>query len=181
MTFTETILKGSYVIEPIPWGDNRGWFTRTYCKREFAQIGHNSEWVQMNHSFSSKQGTIRGMHYQKHPHSEIKMVRCIAGAVIDVIVDLRNDSETFLMNFSVELSAENKKMIYIPAGFAHGFQTLTNNAELIYHHAAYYTPEAEAGLWYDDKVLNIHWPLPLTEISERDTSHPLIDQTFKGL
>jgi len=104
MTFTETILKGSYVIEPIPWGDNRGWFTRTYCKKEFAQIGHNSEWVQMNHSFSSKQGTIRGMHYQKHPHSEIKMVRCIAGAVIDVIVDLRNDSETFLMNFSVELS-----------------------------------------------------------------------------
>ncbi len=181
MIFNETILKGSYVIDINPWGDNRGWFARTYCKNEFAQIGHDKEWVQLNHSFSTQKGTIRGMHFQSPPHSEIKMVRCIAGAVYDVIVDLRKDSDTFLKCFGVELSAANKKMIYIPAGFAHGFQTLAENTELIYHHAAFYTPSAEAGLLYNDKTLNIQWPLAVSEISERDTRHLLIDQTFKGL
>ena len=181
MIFTETILKGSYVIDLEPRGDSRGWFARTYCKNEFAAIGHYKEWVQLNHSFSSVKGTLRGMHYQLPPFSEIKMVRCIAGAVYDVIVDLRKDSSTFLKWFGVELSAANKKMIYIPEGFAHGFQTLTENAELIYHHSEFYIPAAEAGLMYNDKAINIKWPLPVSEISERDMKHPLIDQTFKGI
>lgn len=181
MIFTETILKGSYVIDLEPRGDSRGWFARTYCKNEFAAIGHDKEWVQLNHSFSSQKGTLRGMHYQLPPHAEIKMVRCIAGAIYDVIVDLRKDSDTFLKWFGVELSAENKKMIYIPEGFAHGFQTLTDNAELIYHHSEFYTPSAEAGLLYNDNAIGIEWPLPVAEISERDTKHPVIDQTFKGL
>jgi len=181
MTFTETPLKGSYTIGLTPHGDSRGWFARTYCKNEFETIGHDKEWVQLNHSFSSQKGTLRGMHYQLHPHSEIKMVRCIAGAVYDVIVDLRKDSATFLKWFGVELSAANKTMIYIPAGFAHGFQTLTDNAELIYHHSEFYTPAAEAGLMYNDIAINIQWPLAVTELSERDTKHPFIDPTFKGL
>ena len=181
MIFTETPLKGSYVIGITPWGDSRGWFARTYCKKEFEQIGHHNEWVQMNHSFSAKKGTVRGMHYQLPPHSEIKMLRCIAGSVYDVIVDIRKGSPTFLQWFATELSAENKNMMYIPAGFAHGFQTLTDNTELIYQHAEFYAPEAEAGLLYNDTAFGIQWPLAVTEISERDTKHPIIDSTFKGL
>jgi dTDP-4-dehydrorhamnose 3,5-epimerase len=181
MIFTETILKGSYEISLTPHGDSRGWFARTYCKKEFEQIGHQKEWVQLNHSFSSQKGTVRGMHFQYAPFTEIKMLRCIAGSVYDVIVDLRKDSPTFLKWFGTELSAENKKMLYIPAGFAHGFQTLTDDVELIYHHTEFYTPSAEAGIRYNDSAINIEWPLAVSEISERDTNHPLIDSTFKGL
>jgi dTDP-4-dehydrorhamnose 3,5-epimerase len=135
----------------------------------------------MNHSFTAEKGTVRGMHFQHPPHAEIKMVRCIAGAVFDVVVDLRKDAETFLQWYGVELSAENKQMIYIPEGFAHGFQTLTENVELIYHHTEFYTPEAEAGLLYNDVALNINWPLPITNLSERDTKHPIIQSNFKGI
>ena len=131
MNFTETPLKGSYIITINPIGDSRGWFARTYCKNEFLNIGHNKEWVQINHSFTSLKGTIRGLHFQQKPFTEIKLLRCIPGSVFDVIVDLRKDSPTFLKWFGIELSAENKKMLYIPEGFAHGFQTLENNTELI--------------------------------------------------
>src|SRR2546421_12907818 len=127
MKFSPGPLKGSFVIDPKPFTDDRGWFTRFYCKNEFQQIGHVKEWVQLNHSVTYKKGTIRGMHYQVHPYQEIKMVKCIVGAVYDVIIDLRSGSETFLNWFGVELSADNKKMIYIPEGFAHGFQCLTDN------------------------------------------------------
>jgi dTDP-4-dehydrorhamnose 3,5-epimerase len=181
MIFNETILKGSYEILLTPHADDRGWFARTYCKQEFEQIGHTKEWVQINHSGSSQKATLRGMHFQRAPHAEIKMLRCIAGAIYDVIIDLRKDSATFLKWFGTELSAQNKKMLYIPAGFAHGFQTLTDDAELIYHHSAFYAPAAEAGIMYNDKAININWPLPVSEISERDTRHPLIDSSFKGL
>lgn len=181
MIFTETILKGSYEISLTPHGDSRGWFTRTYCKKEFEQIGHQKEWVQLNHSFSSQKGTVRGMHFQHAPFAEIKMLRCIAGAVYDVIIDLRQNSPTFLKWFGTELSAANKKMLYIPEGFAHGFQTLANDTELIYHHTEFYTPSAEAGIRYDDEAINITWPLAIAELSARDTNHPLIDSTFKGL
>ena len=181
MTFNETLLKGSYVIELNAFTDDRGWFARTYCKNEFAAIGHTAEWVQMNHSFTKDKGAIRGMHYQLPPFSEIKMVRCIAGAVNDVIIDLRKNSPTFLQWFGVELSAQNKKMLYIPEGFAHGFQTLQNDCELIYHHSQFYTPGAEGGIQFDDPKLNISWPLPVTNISERDNRHPLLDENFKGL
>jgi dTDP-4-dehydrorhamnose 3,5-epimerase len=181
MTFTETILKGSYEITLTPHGDSRGWFARTFCKKEFEQIAHQQEWLQINHSYSTKKGTLRGMHFQNAPFAEIKMLRCIAGAVYDVIIDLRKDSPTFLKWFGTELSAQNKKMLYIPAGFAHGFQTLEDDTELIYHHTQFYTPSTEAGIRYDDKAINIEWPLTISEISERDTNHPLTDSTFKGL
>jgi dTDP-4-dehydrorhamnose 3,5-epimerase len=181
MKFTPTGLPGLYIIDLHPVSDTRGWFARTYCKNEFAAIGHTKEWVQLNHSFTNKKGTIRGMHYQLPPHREIKMVRCISGAVLDVAIDLREGSETFLKCISAELNAENKKMIYIPEGFAHGFQALTDNCELLYHHSAFYTPGSEVGIRYDDPVINIQWPLPVTDISDRDLSHPLLNQTFKGI
>lgn len=181
MIFTPTQLKGVFIIDLQPVGDSRGWFTRTYCKNEFAEIGHDKEWVQLNHSFTSKKGTVRGMHYQLPPFSEIKMVRCIAGAVLDVVIDLRKDSPAFLQWTGVELSAENKKMIYIPEGFAHGFQCLTDNCELLYHHSAFYTPGAEGGIRYDDPLVGINWPLELTEISDRDKAHPFLDKNFKGI
>jgi dTDP-4-dehydrorhamnose 3,5-epimerase len=181
MIFTETILNGSYVIELNAFTDERGWFARTYCKNEFSAIGHHDEWVQMNHSFTKNNGTIRGMHFQLPPFSEIKLVRCIAGAVYDVIIDLRVSSATFLQSFGVELSAQNKKMIYIPAGFAHGFQALSNDCELIYHHSQFYTTGAEGGIKYNDPKINISWPLAVTNISERDNQHNLLDENFKGI
>jgi dTDP-4-dehydrorhamnose 3,5-epimerase len=182
MTFQETTLKGSFVIRLNSLHDERGWFMRTYSKDEFArQIGHTKEWVQMNHSFTTVKGTIRGMHYQLSPFSEIKLVRCIIGKVFDVIIDLRTNSSTYLKWHSLILSAENKNMIYIPEGFAHGFQTLSENSELIYMHSENYHPEAESGIKYNDPSVNIQWPLDIAEISERDKNHKLIDSTFKAL
>ena len=181
MKFTETNLKGSYIVDLEVKGDARGWFARTFCKNEFLTIGHEKEWVQMNHSFTAQKGTVRGMHFQNPPSCEIKMVRCIAGAVFDVIVDIRKASPTFLQWFGVELSAENKKMIYIPEGFAHGFQTLSSDSELIYHHTAFYEPQAESGLNALDTAINIEWPIEIELLSERDKSHPFINHHFKGI
>jgi dTDP-4-dehydrorhamnose 3,5-epimerase len=181
MTFTPTPLHGSFLVSILPHGDSRGWFARTWCKKEFDVIGHNKEWVQLNHSFTARIGTIRGMNYQLAPFSEIKMVRCIAGSVYDVIVDVRKNSPSYLQWFGAELSASNKQMMYIPEGFAHGFQTLTDDVELLYHHSAFYTPEAEAGILHSDPALNIVWPLPLADISDRDRFLPTIDKNFKAL
>ena len=181
MIFTETLLKGSFTVDLQPIEDERGWFARTYCKNEFAAIGHTKEWVQLNHSFTSKKGTIRGMHYQLQPFSEIKLVRCIAGAVYDVIIDLRKDSATYLQYFGVELSSSNKKMIYIPEGFAHGFQALTDDCELLYHHSQFYLPGVEGGIKYDDAAINIKWPIANRMVSAKDNQHKLIDFNFKGL
>jgi len=180
MIFTETLLKGIYIIDLEPLEDERGWFARTYCKQEFNAIGHTKEWVQSNHSFTRQKGTVRGMHFQLSPFSEIKLVRCIAGAVYDVIIDLRKNSPTLLNYFGLELSSKNKKMIYIPEGFAHGFQALTDDCELIYHHAQFYTPGAESGIKYNDTCVNIQWPLPVQSVSARDDSHPMLDINFKG-
>src|SRR5258706_14534544 len=181
MTFTPTRLAGSFIIDLDPKADERGWFARYYCKDEFKKIGHTKEWVQMNHSVTYKKGSIRGMHYQVHPYREIKMVRCIAGSVFDVIIDLRKHSDTFLKWFGIELSSENKKMLYIPEGFAHGFQCLTDDCELIYHHTEFYAPAAEAGIKYDDPKIDIKWALPVTTISQRDAEHPYLDRNFKGI
>ena len=181
MKFEETKLAGSYVIDIVASTDDRGWFARTFDKDEFKQIGFDGDWVQLNHSFTNTAGTIRGMHYQLPPFSEIKLVRCIASAVFDVIIDLRKDSETFLQWFGIELSAENKKMIYIPEGFAHGFQTLADNAELIYHHSQFYKPGFEDGIKYDDPLINISWPGIVSTISKRDEEHNYLDQNFKGI
>lgn len=181
MTFNETILKGSYIIELSVIKDERGGFARTYCKKEFMQINHQKEFVQFNQSYNTIKGTLRGLHYQIPPYKEIKLVRCIKGSVFDVIVDLRNNSPTFLQHISVELSAENKRMIYIPEGFAHGFQTLEDNTELVYHHSEYYTPNADTGINYADATLKIKWPLPITKISEKDKNLTTINQSFKGI
>jgi dTDP-4-dehydrorhamnose 3,5-epimerase len=181
MTFDAAPLQGSYVIGLHPFSDERGWFARFFCKKEFQQIGHTKEWLQLNHSVTYEQGALRGMHFQLPPYREIKMVRCIAGAVYDVIVDLRKDSATFLQWFGVELSAQNKKMLYIPEGFAHGFQVLAPNSELIYHHTEFYTPGAEGGVRYNDPLIDIQWPLAVTVISERDAQHPYLDENFKGI
>lgn len=181
MIFEPTPLKGSYVIQLKPFRDERGWFVRTYCKNEFVEIGHHSEWVQMNHSFTAKKGTIRGMHYQVPPYGEIKMVRCVKGKVFDVIVDIREGSSTYLQWFGVELSKAKMNMLYIPEGFAHGFQTMTNDCELIYHHSGFYIPDVEGGIKYNDSNINIKWPLEVTMISERDRHHPALNENFKGI
>ena len=181
MKFIETILPGAYIIELTGFADERGFFARTYCKNEFQQIGFAGEWLQMNHSITNLKGSIRGMHFQNPPFSEVKMVKCIAGAVFDVIVDIRKNSPTFLKWYGAEISAENKKMMFIPDGFAHGFQTLTDDCGLIYHHSNFYTPAAEAGLKYNDPFINIEWPLAITTISERDKNHPYLTTAFKGI
>ncbi|MBP6431263.1 MAG: dTDP-4-dehydrorhamnose 3,5-epimerase [Ferruginibacter sp.] len=181
MIFAETKLKGCYVIELKPFADDRGWFARTFCKEEFEKIGHYKEWVQLNHSFTKQKGSIRGMHYQVPPFAEIKLVRCIAGGVVDVVVDIRKNSPTFLQWIKVELSTQNKNMIYIPEGFAHGFQTLTDDVELIYHHSNFYKPNVEAGLNFMDAKLNINWPLPITNISDKDKQHKYITEDFLGV
>ncbi|MGM9512077.1 dTDP-4-dehydrorhamnose 3,5-epimerase [Larkinella sp. GY13] len=181
MIFTETALTGAYLISLKPFRDNRGWFARTYCRRDFEAVGLAADWVQMNHSMTQQTGAIRGMHYQNPPHAEIKLVRCIAGRVFDVIIDLRAGSSTFGRWFGTELSAENQQMVYIPKGFAHGFQTLTEHCELIYCHSDYYTPGSEGAVRYNDPQIGIEWPLPAADLSARDAAHPLLDTSFHGL
>jgi dTDP-4-dehydrorhamnose 3,5-epimerase len=181
MMFKELYLKGAYEIELNFLSDERGGFARFFCENEFKEIGLNKHFVQMNHSYNTLKGTVRGMHFQKQPYLEVKLIRCIKGSLIDVIIDLRRHSDTFLKHVKVELSESNRKMIFIPEGFAHGFQTLENNTELIYHHTQFYNSSAEDGLRYNDEVLNINWPLPVSIISDRDKNHSLIDNNFKGV
>ena len=181
MIFTPTSLSGSFLIDLEPYSDDRGWFARFYCEKEFERIGHTKKWVQLNHSATYNKASLRGMHYQLPPYREIKMVRCIAGAVYDVIIDIRKGSATFLQWFGAELSAANKRMLYIPEGFAHGFQCLTDNCELIYHHTEFYTPNAEGGIRFDDPAVNINWPLPAGILSARDAGHPYLTDDFKGI
>lgn len=181
MIFIHTPLSGAYVIEPEPFIDERGIFARTFCLKEFAKIGFDKQIVQINHSSTKQKGTIRGMHCQRPPASEIKFIRCVQGKVFDVMVDLRTRSSTFMQWFSVELSKDTMRMVYIPEGFAHGFQAMTDNAELIYHHSAFYSPEYEQALRYDDPALAIKWPLPIGFVSSKDRNYPLIDTTYKGI
>lgn len=181
MKFFETELKGAFIIELEPRRDERGLFVRTFCKREFAGINHTKEFVQFNQSVSLQKGTLRGLHFQVPPSSEIKLIRCIRGKVFDVIIDLRMGSPTFLQHIEVILSDEKMNMIYVPEGFAHGFQTLEDNSHMIYHHTEYYTPENERGLNYSDPALNILWPLEPVNVSEKDQKHPFIDHNFNGI
>lgn len=181
MKFIQTHLKGAYVIDLEPFRDERGYFVRTFCKNEFSAIGHLKEFVQFNHSMTRQKGTLRGMHYQVQPSAEIKLIRCISGEVFDVIIDIRKDSPTFLQHFDITLSDENLKMIYVPEGFAHGFQTLADNSEMIYHHTAYYNPSDERGLRFNDPALGISWPLDPENITEKDNNYPLINNNFKGI
>jgi dTDP-4-dehydrorhamnose 3,5-epimerase len=181
LKFIETPLEGAYIIELEPFLDERGLFARTFCQKELAKIGFNKQIVQINDSVTKQKGAVRGMHYQLPPACETKLIRCIQGQVFDVMVDLRAGSATFKQWYGVKLSKDNMRMFYIPEGFAHGFQTLTDNAELIYLHSAFYSPEYECGLRFDDPRLAIKWPLPVGIISSKDQSYPLIDNTFKGI
>lgn len=181
MKFTQTKLKGSFIITPEYIEDERGFFARTFCRREFEDHGLNPDLVQCNISFNHKKGTLRGMHYQIPPHAEAKLVRCTAGAIFDVIIDLRSESPTFKQWFAVELSASNRQLLYIPEGYAHGFQTLSDNTEVAYQHSVFYSPNDARGLKFDDPVLGIVWPLPVSVISSRDQSYPLILKDLKGI
>ena len=180
MKFIGAKLQGAFIITPDFIEDERGFFTRTFCRREFEKQGLNPNLVQCNISFNKKKGTLRGMHYQIAPSAEAKLVRCAAGRIYDVIIDLRPESPTFRQWLAEVLSADDHRMLYIPEGFAHGFQTLTDNTELIYQHSAFYSPEDARGLRFDDPVLGIAWPLPVSIISPRDQSYDLIDANLKG-
>lgn len=172
MIFNETKLKGAYIIEIKQLADERGFFGRLWCKKEMEEHGLNGNVVQVNTSSSKSKGTIRGLHYQKHPYEETKLMRCTKGAIYDVIIDLRKDSPTFLEWIGVELTDDNYKMLYVPEGFAHGFITLADNTEVIYLVTQFYTPGAEAGIRFDDPQFKINWPVEVTTVSEKDRSHP---------
>ncbi len=171
MKFTETRFKGAFIIEPEPIRDNRGFFARAFCRKEFEAHGLNPELVQCNISFNRHKGTLRGMHYQVPPHDEDKLVRVTRGAIFDVIVDLREDSSTFRQWLGVELTEENRKAFYIPKGFAHGFQTLADDTEVFYQMSQYYHPESNRGVAWDSPELAIEWPLETKILSEKDKNH----------
>jgi dTDP-4-dehydrorhamnose 3,5-epimerase len=181
MKILENPFEKAFVLEAEPYVDHRGKFGRIYCQDELKQIGHSKHIVQINHSLTRKSGAIRGMHFQYPPKAEIKMVKCLRGSVFDVIVDLRRDSDTLLQWYGEVLSDENLKMIYVPEGFAHGFQTLEENTELLYLHTEFYSPEHEGGVRYDDHMLRISWPLEVTEASKKDQEYPLLSKDFRGI
>lgn len=170
MKFVETSLPGAYTIELEKFSDDRGFFARGWCAHEFENHGLASFTAQANISFNYKKGTLRGMHYQVAPYEEVKLVRCISGSLYDVIIDIRKESPTYGKHFGVELSAKNRLMLYVPAGFAHGFQTLEDNTEAFYQVSEFYTPSAEHGIRYDDSKFEIQWPCRLSNISEKDAS-----------
>lgn len=168
MRFVETGLAGAYIVEPEPIADERGLFARTFCQNEFADHNLLTTFVQCNVSFNHQKGTVRGMHYQVEPYPETKLVRCTQGTIFDVIVDMRSESDTYLQWVGVELNAEKRTMLYIPAGFAHGFQTLEANTEVFYQMSEFYHAECAGGVRWNDKAIKVEWPLPITIISEKD-------------
>ncbi len=173
MIFTETELPGAYTIDIDPREDERGFFARAWCAEEFAQYDLVTRVAQSNVSYNARRGTLRGMHYQVPPHAEVKIVRCTRGAIYDVIVDLRPESSTRRRWIGVELSADNRRMLYVPEGFAHGFQTLEDDTEAFYQVSEFYAPGAERGLRWNDPALGIEWPLPDDPIvSEKDHTWP---------
>lgn len=171
MIFTETKLKGAYIIELEPIKDERGFFARSWCKKQFRDYGLNDNLVQCNISFNLQSGTLRGMHYQIAPYEEDKLVRCTSGSIYDVIVDMRKDSKTYKEWISVELTSENRKMIYIPKGFAHGFQVLQNNTEVFYQMTEFYNGEYSRGFRWNDSQFDIKWPIETKIISLKDQSY----------
>ena len=171
MIFTETELSGAYIIELEKIEDHRGFFSRIWDRKVFEEKGLDSKIIQSSISFNKKRGTLRGMHYQIEPYEESKLVRCTRGRIFDVIVDLRNDSKTFKNWISVELSESNYKMLYIPKGFAHGFQTLEDNSEVYYEITEISSPEHSRGFKYDDDTIRIKWPLDVSIISQKDKEY----------
>jgi len=169
--FTPTYLSGVYIIKPKLLADERGFFARTFCQKEFESYGLNPNLVQCNISFNKKKGTLRGMHYQTKQHEEAKVVRCTMGAIYDVIIDIRSDSPTFKQWLVVELTVQNRKMLYIPEGFAHGFQTLADNTEVFYQMSEFYTPDYACGIRWDDPAFGIQWPPDNRIISQKDQQY----------
>ena len=176
-----TQLSGLFVVETSPHIDSRGAFSRLYCEKELTEVVGQRCILQINHSRTAEVGAVRGLHFQRSPHAEMKLVRCLKGRVWDVAVDLRKNSPTYLRWHAEELTPDNAHMMVIPEGFAHGFQVIEPDSELLYLHTAFYTPAAEGGLRYDDPKLAIDWPLVVTDISERDKNHSLIETDFEGI
>lgn len=174
MRFVETPLKGAFIIDLEKREDERGFFARYFCSKEFENHGLDTTYVQANNSFSVKKGTLRGLHQQVSPKEEAKLVRCLQGSFYDVIVDLRPDSPTYCRWFGAELSAQNRKMMYVPKGFGHGFLTLEDNSEALYLVSEYYSPSHEKGYRYDDPAFQIVWPFEPVSLSERDRAHPFL-------
>jgi dTDP-4-dehydrorhamnose 3,5-epimerase len=173
MIYIETKLPGAYVIKIKSLNDDRGMFGRSFCRREFSERGLNPDVAQCSISFNLKSGTLRGMHYQKEPHAEDKVVRCTRGSLYDVIIDLRANSPTFKQWVALELTEENRLMLYVPKGFAHGFKTLTDNTEVFYQMSEFYHPESACGVRWNDPAIGIHWPdKDRMIISDRDNSWP---------
>ena len=179
--FTTTPLTGLTLVQRKVTEDQRGFLSRFYCANDFNEAGLNTPIAQINHTLTKTKGAVRGLHFQNPPHAEIKLVSCLQGEIFDVAVDLRQNSPTFLQWYGVVLSVQNRQSLLIPEGFAHGFQALSQYCELIYLHTAAYHPEAEGALNVADPRLNIAWPLAVTEISERDRNHQLIEQDFQGI
>jgi dTDP-4-dehydrorhamnose 3,5-epimerase len=172
MIFTSTAIQGAYLIDLEKKGDSRGFFARAWCRREFEAHGLNPTVVQSNLSYTAEPGTVRGLHYQHPPHSEAKLVRCIRGAIFDAAVDLRSDSPTFKKWAGAELSAANYRMLFIPEGCAHGYLTLQPDTEVFYQVSAFYAPEAEAGVRWNDPAFGIEWPIEPRIVLPRDSSYP---------
>ena len=179
--FHPTPVEGAYVIALERRGDDRGFFARLFCEQEFGAVGLETRFVQINNSLSARRGTLRGMHYQLAPAAEVKVVRCLRGAMFDVIADLRPDSPSFGRWFGAELSGENRHMMYVPRGVAHGFITLTDAVETLYFMSATYTPELERGIRYDDPRLGIEWPIEPAEISPKDRQWPRFDPDYHDI
>jgi dTDP-4-dehydrorhamnose 3,5-epimerase len=174
--FSETTLSGAFVLELERREDSRGFFARAFCQEEFAAHGLNTRIAQANVAFNRYRGTLRGMHFQFPPAAESKLVRCTRGAIVDVIVDLRPESPTYLEHVTVELNEENGRALYVPERFAHGYQVLVNATETSYQVGEFYAPATEGGLRFDDPRLDLHWPLPVAEISEKDRGWALLDE-----
>ena len=172
MIFNKLALEGAFKIDLELREDNRGFFSRMFCSNEFNEKGINTNWVQINNSYTRVAGTVRGLHLQKAPMQEAKLIRCFRGSVWDVIVDMREESKSFCKWVAVELNEKNRSMIYVPPGFAHGFQTLEPDTELVYFHSNFYSPENETGIPHNDPVLNIPWRLPVVGLSTRDANFP---------
>jgi dTDP-4-dehydrorhamnose 3,5-epimerase len=181
MRFLSTPLAGAHLVELERRGDDRGFFARMFCEREFAEAGLESRFVQVNNSLSARAGTLRGLHYQLPPAAEVKLVRCIRGRLFDVIVDLRPQSPTYLKWFGAELNDENRLMMYVPRGFAHAILTLTDDTEALYLVSAFYAPAEERGLRWNDPAIGIAWPIAPVEISAKDAAWPDVDPAFHGI
>ena len=181
MKFHPTPLRGAYTIEIERRGDERGFFARVFCENEFAQAGLVAKFVQVNNSLSAKKGTLRGMHYQLPPKAEVKVVRCVRGALWDAILDLRPDSSTFGKSFGAELSADNRLMMYVPRGFAHAILTLTDDAEAFYLVSESYGPDQERGVRWNDPKFKVVWPIEPAEVSAKDANWPDFDPAFHGI